>query len=196
MQVSGMQTSLFRRVVVAVLWVLNTAVTSLNALGTLLIIAMMGLIVADVLSRNLLGTSLPGVIELTELGIVSIVYLQIADTYKSGKLLRSDGVIRAIEAKFPRIGFAVNALFDATGVILFFYIARSAQNRTIEAWDGGFYLGNQGAFTAPTWPMELTVAVGSTLLSLLFLASVIRNLAQLAGVDPDGTILTKSGTEI
>ena len=133
-----------------VMWLLNIAVASLNSLDTLLIMAMMGLICADVVSRNLLDTSLPGVIELTELGIVSIVFLQIADTYRSGKLMRSDGVITAIEKKVPRIGMLVNAVFDTTGAILFFYIAKGAQTRFIEAWDGEYYLVNQGSFTAPT----------------------------------------------
>ena len=167
-----------------VMWLLNIAVASLNSLGTLLIMAMMGLICADVVSRNLLDTSLPGVIELTELGIVSIVFLQIADTYRSGKLMRSDGVIKAIEKKVPRIGMLVNAVFDTTGAILFFYIAKGAQTRFIEAWDGEYYLGNQGSFTAPTWPMEMIVAVGSALLCLLFLASVLRNIGLLSGIAP------------
>ncbi|MEP5760920.1 MAG: TRAP transporter small permease [Litoreibacter sp.] len=159
--------------------VLDIAVSSLNSLGTLFIMAMMVLICADVASRNLLGTSLPGVIELVELGIVSIVFLQIADTYKSGKLMRSDGVIKIIEAKVPRIGMAMNAVFDVTGAVLFFYIAKGAFKRFYEAWGGGYYLGNLGSFTAPTWPMELIVAVGSALLCMLFVTSMARNLGCL-----------------
>jgi TRAP-type C4-dicarboxylate transport system permease small subunit len=62
------------RVTVPIMWCLNNAVTSLNAAGTLLIFAMMALICADVIARNLLSSSLHGVIELTELGIVSIVF--------------------------------------------------------------------------------------------------------------------------
>ena len=161
------------------MWCLNTAVTSLNSLGTLLIIAMMVMICADVLSRNLFGQLLPGVIELAELGIISIVYLQIADTYKSGNLLRSDGIIKAIEKKYPRVGVAINALFDATGSILFLYVANGAKGRFTQAWEGGFYLGNQGSFTAPTWPMELCVALGSALMCLLFITNSIRNLSLL-----------------
>jgi TRAP-type C4-dicarboxylate transport system permease small subunit len=176
--------SLILRVATALMWCLNIAVTSLNSLGTILIMVMMGLICADVAGRNLLGSSLPGVIELTELGIVSIVFLQIADTYKSGKLMRSDGFIKAIEAKVPRVGLAVNSVFDTTGALLFFYIAKGAENRFSEAWEGGYYLGNQGSFTAPTWPMELIVALGSALLCMLFLASVLRNLSWLFGVIP------------
>ncbi|MEP4197905.1 MAG: TRAP transporter small permease [Aliishimia sp.] len=187
--------SLFLRGAATLIWCIDTAVASLNSLGTLLIMAMMGLICADVVSRNLLGSSLPGVIELTELGIVSIVYLQIADTYKSGKLMRSDGVIKTIEAKFPRVGLVVNAMFDATGVVLFFYIAKGAEKRFSEAWDGGYYLGNQGSFTAPTWPMELIVAIGSALLCVLFFASVLRNLGLLLGVNPLEPARSRSTSE-
>lgn len=166
-------------------WCLNNAVISLNALGTLIIIAMMALICTDVAGRNLLATSLPGVIELTELGIVSIVFLQIADTLRSGKLMRSDALINTIEAMFPRVGLAMNALFNATGATLFYFIANGAFGRFYEAWTGGYYLGNQGSFTAPTWPMELCVALGSGLMCLLFIASAIRNLFSLFGSSPN-----------
>lgn len=188
--------SLIQRIAAKVMWLLNTAVASLNSAGTLLIMAMMFLICADVISRNLLDTSLPGVIELTELGIVSIVFLQIADTYRSGKLMRSDGVIKVIETKIPRIGMLVNSLFDTTGAVLFFYIAKGAKKRFVEAWDGGFYLGNQGSFTVPTWPMELIVTVGSALLCLLFFASVVRNTGLLFGIVTTETTHFKGSSKV
>lgn len=173
------------RIAGALNWCLNNAVTSLNAMGTLIIIAMMILICADVAGRNLLASSLPGVIELTELGIVSIVFLQLADTLKSGKLMRSDAVMKAIEELFPRVGAVLNILFDVTGVVLFYYMANGAFGRFIEAWSGDFYLGNQGSFTVPTWPMELCVAVGASLMCLLFIASAIRALSFLFGIKSD-----------
>lgn len=184
------------RLMKPVMWLLNLAVASLNSLGTLFIIAMMTLICADVVSRNLLDTSLPGVIELTELGIVSVVFLQIADTYRSGKLMRSDGVIKAIETKTPRIGMMLNIVFDITGAVLFFYIAKGGQKRFSDAWDGGYYLGNQGSFTAPTWPMELIVAIGSSLLCLLFFASVLRNTGLLFGIVPSEANRTRGSSNV
>lgn len=165
-------------------WCLGTAVTSLNALGTMIIIALMVLICADVAGRNLLSTSLPGVIELAELGIVSLVFLQIADTLRSGKLMRSDVLITAIVVRFPRVGALMNLFFDATGAVLFYFIANGAFERFADAWKGGFYLGNQGSFTAPTWPMELCVALGSGLMCLLFATNAFGNLARLFGMMP------------
>ncbi|MEP2780870.1 MAG: TRAP transporter small permease [Pseudoruegeria sp.] len=172
-------------------WCLGKAVTTLNAMGTMIIIAMMVLICADVIGRNLLATSLPGVIELAELGIVSLVFLQIADTLRSGKLMRSDVLINTINARFPRVGSFMNLFFDITGSVLFYFIANGAFERFTDAWRGGYYLGNQGSFTAPTWPMELCVALGSGLMSLLFLTMALGHLARLFGVLPMQTDMEK-----
>ena len=157
-------------------WCLGKSVASLNALGTLLIMAMMLLICTDVVGRNLFTKSLPGVIELVELGIVSIVYLQIADTLKSGKLMRSDALLTQITSRFPLFGTVMNMLFDITGAVLFYFMTMGAFVRLTEAWQGGFYLGNQGSFTVQTWPMELCVTLGSGLMCLLFITNTIGNI--------------------
>ena len=170
---------LFMRAAHKLNWCLSIAVTSLNAMGTMIIIALMVLICADVFGRNLLATSLPGVIELAELGIVSLVFLQIADTLRSGKLMRSDVLINMVVTTFPRVGAFMNLCFDATGAVLFYFIANGAFERFTDAWTGGFYLGNQGSFTAPTWPMELCVAMGSGLMCLLFITNAIGQLTRL-----------------
>ncbi|MEP5633585.1 MAG: TRAP transporter small permease [Tateyamaria sp.] len=164
--------------------VLDKAVVSLNALGTLIIIALMVLICTDVVGRNVLATSLPGVIELAELAIVSIVFLQIADTLRSGKLMRSDALIRKISGAFPRVGLVLNIGFDVTGAVLFYFITSGAFDRFSKAWSGGFYTGNLGSFTAPTWPMELCVALGSGLMCLLFVTQAFKGGAALLRGSP------------
>ena len=170
---------LFWRSLSALNWCLDKAVTSLNALGTLIIIALMVLICSDVVSRNAFGHSLPGVIELAELAIVSIVFLQIADTLKSGKLMRSDALIRKLAQSQPRVALVLNIVFDATGALLFYFIANGAIDRFLKAWSGGFYTGNLGSFTVPTWPMELCVALGSSLMFLLFATQSLKGVAAL-----------------
>ena len=166
-------------------WCLDKAVTSLNALGTLIIMALMVLICSDVVSRNAFGHSLPGVIELAELGIVSIVFLQIADTLKSGKLMRSDALIRKLAQAHPRVGLGLNMFFNTAGAVLFYFIANGAIDRFLKAWSGNFYIGNLGSFTAPTWPMELCVALGASLMCLLFATQALKEgVALLRGTPP------------
>ena len=65
---------------------------ALNALGTLWIVALMLLINADVLGRDLLGTPVRGVTELVSLSIVGIVFLQLADTLATGRMTRADAI--------------------------------------------------------------------------------------------------------
>ncbi|MEP5153808.1 TRAP transporter small permease [Planktotalea sp.] len=158
---------------------LDKLVISLNAMGTLLIILMMILICADVVGRNLLNSSLPGVVELTELGIVSVVFLQISDALREGRMMRSDGLLKMLVRRLPRTGYLVNAIFDATGAGLFFFISKGGFGRFAEAWDGDFYIGNQGAFTAPIWPMELAVAVGAAVMTVLFCTTALRHLSHV-----------------
>lgn len=194
---SHTQGPIYLRVARTLNWILGRAVTSLNALGTMIIIALMVLICADVIGRNLLATSLPGVIELAELGIVSLVFLQIADTLRSGKLFRSDVLINTISRSFPRLGAFMNLCFESTGAVLFYFLAKGAFERFSDAWSGGFYLGNKGSFTAPTWPMELCVTMGSALMCLLFIANAISNLQELVrGTPPRFPIDEIKGTDL
>lgn len=173
---------LFTKVTSPVLKILDRAIVSLNAIGSILIILMMALICSDVLARNLMNSAVPGVVELTELGIVSIVFLQISDALRSGKLMRSDGLLKIIQRRLLKVGFIANCLMDATGAVLFYFIANSGFGRFHEAWAEGYYIGNLGAFTAPTWPMELSVALGSALIAILFLVNSLRNLGAFFGI--------------
>lgn len=66
------------------------AVDGLAALGTLLIGVLMLLICADILARNLMGSSLPLISELGALTLVMIVYLQLAATVRADRLPRTE----------------------------------------------------------------------------------------------------------
>ena len=63
---------------------------TLNAIGTLWIVALMLLINSDVLGRELFNSPVRGVTELVSLSIVGIVFLQLADTLWSGRMTRAD----------------------------------------------------------------------------------------------------------
>ena len=59
------------------------AVEGLAALGTILIGFLMLIICADIVARNLMGSSLPLITELGALTLVMIVYLQLAATVRA-----------------------------------------------------------------------------------------------------------------
>jgi TRAP-type C4-dicarboxylate transport system permease small subunit len=73
-----------------------------NVTGTLLIVALMVLIGADVFGRQAFNAPVSGVPELVSLSIVAIVFLQVPQALRSGRFTRSDSVISLVLKRWPR----------------------------------------------------------------------------------------------
>ncbi|MCZ7564674.1 MAG: TRAP transporter small permease [Burkholderiales bacterium] len=157
----------------------DTLVEWMNNVGTLLIIGLMVLIDLDVAGRNLFNNPIPGVVELSEAGIVIIVFLQVGHTLRVGRFMQSDGVLSYLSANFPRVATTLWLLFNVTGAVLFAFIVRVAYARFIAAWDGDYYKGNVGSFVMSTWPIELTILFGSVIMVLQFLVLAFGDLRAL-----------------
>jgi TRAP-type mannitol/chloroaromatic compound transport system permease small subunit len=149
----------------------------MNNIGTLLILGLMAITNLDVLGRNITSTPLPGVIEMTEIGIVSIVFLQLGHTLRTGRFMRSDGFYNFLIVKVPRIGSILDVIYNLTGACLFAILVSAAFPRFVEAWEGDFYNGNEGSFTIATWPMELTIVIASVVMVIQFL--ILSGIAML-----------------
>lgn len=156
---------------------------SLNAVGTVLIIFLMVLINVDVIGRNLFRAPVPGVIEMTEAAIVIIVFLQVGHTLRVGRFTRSDGLFNAVARRRPRVAAIMDMVFSLTGVALFGLLTRNAYARFIDAWEQGYFAGVPGAFTLPTWPIELSITIGCAVMVLQFLAIAWLRLQEAMGRD-------------
>ena len=171
-EVSDSQGNLFNRgfaVLVAVL----------NSTGTAWIFALMVLINIDVLSRYLFNAPIQGVTEVVELSIVGIVFLQISDAVRAGRLTRSDGLYLQILKRRPKLGHILGVLFDMAGATFFSCILLGAIPRFIEAYERDYFAGNEGLFVIPVWPIRLILVIGCTVVTLQFLALAWRNLRAL-----------------
>ncbi len=144
----------------------------MNAVGTLWIFFLMVLMTADVAGRNLLNAPIRGVLEITTLSIVSIVYLQLADTLRNGQLTRSDGWLTALRLRRGRLAAVLQGAFHLVGAMFVGLICVASVPLLVESWENGEYLGAIGDFQARLWPMRAVVIVGSacTVLTFLFLA--------------------------
>lgn len=140
----------------------------LNAIGTLWILALLILINADVFGRNMLHAPINGVIEMIEISMIAIVFLQLGDATRTGRLTRSDGFFGLIKRRAPRTGNAMGAVFDLLGALFMFFILYGTWPSLIEAWTLNDYVGNEGVFTAPKWPMIFILILGSLVTLLLF----------------------------
>ncbi|WP_372658418.1 TRAP transporter small permease subunit [Hydrogenophaga sp.] len=150
-------TSLFGRVV-----------DGLNALGSVVIGLVMLLMVADVLMRNLLNQPIDGVAELVATSIIVIVFLQLPGTLRHGRMSRADLFIDPFTLKRPVAGHRLRALFSLAGIFACAVIAYASWPMLVRAWVGNEFLGVEGVFTFPTWPMRAVVVLGSALAALQY----------------------------
>ncbi len=155
---------------------LDRVLASLNALGSVWIFCLMALINADAFGRTLFAAPINGVNEMIELSLVGIVFLQLGDATRHGRLTRSDGLFKAIQKRWPAIGRVLGALFDLLGALFMALILYGSVPLFIESVEKDFYVGVEGLFTAPVWPVKLIIVIGCIVTLLQFLVFAWRYL--------------------
>jgi TRAP-type mannitol/chloroaromatic compound transport system permease small subunit len=138
--------------------------SGLNVVGTLLIVAIMLLVNADVIGRGALNAPISGVPEMVSMSIVAIVFLQIAQTFRKGRLTRSEAVLGWLGARAPRLRAGVELLFALAGMALIWVLLRASTPLFAKSWTRGTFEGTIGDFTAPVWPVKLVILIGCTAL--------------------------------
>lgn len=145
-----------------------------NICGSVLISALVILIGADVIGRNLFSTPISGVPEMITLSIVAIVFLQAPQALKAGRMTRSDAVMGYLERKMPLLARVLNSIYDLLAITVVAAILYATFPIFTRAWERSEYIGSVGDFTAPIWPVKLMILVGGLLLALQFGARIIR----------------------
>jgi TRAP-type C4-dicarboxylate transport system permease small subunit len=153
----------------------------LAAIGTVWIFCMMFLIVADVVGRNFLNLPITGVAEFAARSVASIVFLQIAAAICSGRMTRSDFLLRILENKIPRVAKFLEILNVVVGSLLFIALALIAWPEFAESISTHEYFGVQGVFTVSTWPFRGIIIVGSLFAALAYLLCIPNLIKQKFG---------------
>lgn len=154
-------------------------VSGLNAIGTLWIFLIMLLINIDILLRFLLDTPIDGVTEIVEISIAGIVFLQLGDAVRAGRLTRSDGLYNKLVAANPRLGHIFGIFFDLCGAAFFIAILFGAVPTLIESYQHDFYAGSEGIFTVPIWPIRLILCISCVTVVGVFIGFIWRHIRAL-----------------
>ncbi len=153
-------------------------IDSLNAAGSVVIAAVMLLMCADVLLRNLLNRPLDGVAELVATSIIVIVFLQLPSTLRHGRMSRADLFIDPFVQTRPRAGKRLRALFSLAGVFACAVIAYASWPMLARAWRDDEFLGIDGVFSFPIWPMRLVVCIGAALAAIQYALLTWQDLSE------------------
>lgn len=158
----------------------------MNNVGTVWIFALVFLINADVIGRFVFNSPIKGVPEMVGLSIVGIVYLELANTLRANRFIRSDVLIGRLLQKNPRMGHALQAFHHGFGALLAFVILYFTYPRFLQSYEIGEFVGTEGDFTAPVWPIKFIILVGCIALFIQFLLHVYRDISIALGrMDPN-----------
>ncbi len=157
---------------------LERVLIHLNSIGSVWIFVLTVLITADALGRKLFSAPIDGVNEIVELSIVGIVFLQLGDATRCGRVTRSDGLFNLIKRRWPDFSRFHGAFYDFLGAVFMGLILYGSVPLFIESYELDFYVGVEGLFTAPVWPIKLIIIVGCIVTILQFMVFVINNLTR------------------
>lgn len=107
-------------------------------------------------------------IEIVAVSLAVIVFCQLADTIRLGKLTRSDTFLARM-ARGTRVGRTVVAGFELLGAAVMTLIVVGTVPLLIRAYERGYYYGVPGVFTFPDWPVKAVIVGGAAAALLCFL---------------------------
>lgn len=171
-----------------------------NAIGTIVIFLLVGIMNVDIVSRGAFNAPLRGVVEVVIFSLVLIVFLQLPDVVRSNRLTRSDGFLVFAAERNPALASFLARSIDLLSALFMALIAWTVWPEFVESIgschfvtppefgpppSGSFwtdlslafarceYFGTPGIFTAPWWPAKLAIFFSVTLCSIIFLLKAL-----------------------
>jgi TRAP-type mannitol/chloroaromatic compound transport system permease small subunit len=157
-------------------------VIAMNAVGTLWVLLLVLLMNADALGRTLLSLPIAGAVEIVAISMALIVFCQLADTIRLGKLTRSDGFVDMWIAGGTRAGKCATASMEILGAVFMALIVVGTFPLMVKAYERGVYIGTRGVFSFPDWPIKAVVVLGAVAAGICF---VVRAVRILSGKSPN-----------
>lgn len=148
---------------------LHSVTMAFNLIATAWILVLLAMINLDVFSLNVIGRPIVGVKEAVGVSIAGIVFLQLAETLREGRHIRSDMFLTRVRNSFPRVGHLLEAVYNLAGAVIMSFILWYALPLATTAYKGSYYVGTPGVFTLPTWPVLAVVVIGAAMTVFQFL---------------------------
>ena len=190
--------------------VLNRIAVVANAVGTLVVFALVAVMNVDVVARGVFNAPFRGVVEVVIFSMILIVFLQLPDVVRVDRLTRSDGLLAVIGERRPDIARLMARIIDAIACLFMGMIASTMWPEFVEAFgschyftppdfgpepSGNFwqdlndanarcdYFGTPGILKAPWWPAKLAIVFGVALCCALFAFKALLGAQQRERID-------------
>lgn len=133
------------------------------------VLAVAAITTIDVTRRELVGGSVPGAVEYSEILLVAIVFLGLAEAQRRGTHISMEIVTNRLSshagARLKTVGLLI-------GLALLLWMSWETGEVARRAWETGEY--RFGLARIPTWPAKTLIPIGL----LLFALQVVRELSR------------------
>lgn len=163
---------------------LDRLIVGMNALGSVWILLLVLLVTTDAMSRSFLSLPIAGVTEIIQISIVGIVFLQLADAIRTGRLTRADSFLTLLRVRHAAMTHRIESGFFLLGAIYMALGLWAATPLLMEAIRRKHYLGNEGVFTVIVWPVKAVLALGLLMCMIEFLRQARNSWRQATSSAP------------
>ena len=162
----------------------GTVTSVMNSIGTVWVFVLLVIINLDIIGRAAFNRPIRGVPEVVSMSIVALVFLQIAHTTSIGRLTRSEMLLNWLLVKAPRLAGLLQGLTHLVGAGLMAVLFWATHPIFVKAWTISEYVGAEGDFKAPVWPVKLIILIGCTAGFVQFLLMAIADFRKALGAGP------------
>lgn len=152
-----------------------------NAVGTIVVIALIVVVNYDIVARGLFNKPFLGAYEIVQFSMVLIVFLQLPDVIRVGRLTRSDGFLGLTRRKSAPAGRVLSTFIELVSGVFMVIVAVAIWPEFLEMWDSQDFFGVPGVFTAPWWPVKLVIFLSACLCALHFGLRIVGEWTRPAG---------------
>ena len=155
-----------------------------NAVGTLVVLILVMVVNDDMSARNLFNAPFNEAVEVVQFSMVLIVFLQLPDVVRVNRLTRSDGFLVILGGRYPDLAKWTRRAINLVSATFMTLVAIAIFPEFLKMWQTNDFFGVPGVpgvpgvFTAPWWPVKLTIFASAVLAALIFSLKVL-------GMSPD-----------
>lgn len=167
-------TEVVRSAFSAVTKLVNSVAISANAVGTVVVLGLVIIVNYDAIARSLFNRPFLGAVEVVQFAMVLIVFLQLPDVIRVGRLTRSDGLMALVLRRNKMAGKLLSRVIDLFSLTFMVIVAIAIWPEFVDMWKTQDFFGIPGVFTAPWWPVKLVIFLSAVLCALHFILHVIN----------------------
>ena len=146
-----------------------------NAAGTFVVVGLIAVVNYDIVARGLFNKPFLGAVEVVQFSMVLIVFLQLPDVIRVGRLTRSDGFLGLMRQRRPVLGRRLSQAIDLLSAAFMVLVAIAIWPDFLEMWETNDFFGVPGVFTAPWWPVKLVIFLSACLCTVHFVLHIFTS---------------------